>query len=206
MPNLEDVRWASDDITLPNAGVANKLPPSAAIKDNGYDKGQKPTASVFNFWRNAVYDWIVDLDSRTTTGLDLARVYPVGSMYINTTNATNPGDVTMFGFGTWVQTGKGRVLIGEGTSSNDDNGVQRGFSIGDTGGEFDHTLTVSEMPSHSHSGNFWSSTKNEGSTIGPDLDPGDPDGIIDSVDSTGGGQSHNNVQPYLVVYMWVRTA
>ena len=61
----------------------------------------------------------------------LEVVYPVGSTYINTTDDTNPG--TLFGVGTWVRTGQGRVLIGEGEGT-DINAVAETFDIGTTGG------------------------------------------------------------------------
>lgn len=202
MPDLEDVRWASEDITLPEAGVSNKIDPSDAIKDNGYDKGQKPTASNFNFWRNAVYEWIEDLDGRTTAALAIGTVYPVGSVYVNVSDDTNPG--TLFGVGTWVRIGQGRVLIGEGEGT-DENGDDVTFDIGDTGGEYEHTLTVPELPSHNHtvrrdeigSGDGYSLTRT-GNT--------DESLVSDEIGFTGSSQSHNNIQPYLTVYMWSRTA
>jgi hypothetical protein len=66
-------------------------------------------------------------------------VYPVGSIYIATVS-TNPAD--LFGVGTWERIGAGRTLIDAGGS----------FPAGTTGGSDTHTLTVNEMPAHSHSG------------------------------------------------------
>lgn len=71
----------------------------------------------------------------------LDYLHPVGSIYISTTS-TNPG--TIFG-GTWVQWGAGRVPIGINTSDTNFNTVEK------TGGSKTHTITASEMPSHSHS-------------------------------------------------------
>ena len=68
----------------------------------------------------------------------LLQIYPVGSIYISA-NSTNPG--TLFG-GTWKALDQGRVLIGANST----------YKAGATGGEFTHTITTSEMPSHTHTG------------------------------------------------------
>lgn len=68
----------------------------------------------------------------------LLQIYPVGSIYISA-SSTNPG--TLFG-GTWKALDQGRVLIGANST----------YAAGTTGGEFTHTITTSEMPSHTHSG------------------------------------------------------
>lgn len=195
MATLDEARWASNNVTLPGAGTDNKVEPTTALKDNGYDLSQKPTCQEENFWRNAVYEWIQELDGRTITGFQGA--YPVGSIYLNASDSTNPA--TLFGFGTWTRISQGRVLMGEGTGT-DSIGEGRTFNIGETGGEYRHILTVDEMPSHTHT------------DIGAEL--GDADGSpggqgysgSHSTGSTGGSQPHNNIQPYLTVYIWQRTA
>lgn len=73
-------------------------------------------------------------------------VYPVGSIYM-TTNNQDPS--TLFG-GEWVAWGQGRVPVGAGTGK-DSNGVSKEFSPNETGGEYKHTLSASEMPKHNHS-------------------------------------------------------
>ncbi|QFT55577.1 tail fiber protein [Microbulbifer sp. THAF38] len=61
------------------------------------------------------------------------------------------------------------------------------------GGTKGHALTVGEMPPHDHGGaTVWDSTKNEGSSIGPDYDPSDKDGREVSIQSQGGGQEHSH--------------
>lgn len=123
------------------------------------------------------------------TGI-LDLVHPVGSIYISV-SSTNPS--TLFG-GTWERLSD-RFLLGAGTT----------YTGGATGGEATHTLTVDEIPSHRH-------------TVGDDFSSGisGSDDVYTHSASriktnkytsyTGGGQAHNNMPPYLVVYMWKRTA
>jgi hypothetical protein len=123
----------------------------------------------------------------------LAMVYPVGSIYVNATSSTNPA--TLLGFGTWSAFAAGRVMVGNGTSD-------QLFSAGATGGASTHTLTSAEMPSHTHTGTVGTGAFGDftrtAATIAPEGNA--------SVGSTGGGGSHNNLQPYIVVYAWRRTA
>ena len=72
-------------------------------------------------------------------------IYPVGSIYI-TTNNQNPGEYLG---GEWESFGEGRTIVGAGTGT-DENNVQKVFEIEQTGGEYQHILTVDEIPSHSH--------------------------------------------------------
>ena len=84
--------------------------------------------------------------------------------------------------------------------------------VGELGGETTHTLTVDKMPSHSHN----SSISAEGGTKYGLASGGGWEGSVlvgwgaeeraDAVRFTGGSQPHNNMPPYLTVYMWKRTA
>lgn len=136
-------------------------------------------------------------------------LHPVGSIYINATSSTNPG--TLFGFGTWVAFGAGRVPVGfDSTNSLFDTAEE-------TGGSADaivvsHTHTVSDS-GHTHSteavlnvalpggGSTTVLTTNGGSS-----------GTVDTAttgvtnNSTGSSGTNANYQPYITVYMWKRTA
>lgn len=145
-------------------------------------------------------------------------IYPVGAIYISA-SSTNPG--TLFG-GTWDQI-KDRFLLAAGST----------YSAGATGGEATHALTVNEMPSHNHtpanhntagsntnykrqftthlhtdsdstgriqvskdnsSGYYAMTAKISGDIVGTSY-----------TSDTGGGKAHNNMPPYLAVYVWKRT-
>ena len=123
----------------------------------------------------------------------LEKVYPVGSIYINATSATNPG--TLLGFGTWVAFGAGKVIVGLDSSDTDFDTAE------ETGGAKTHTLTTSEIPSHTHS---LSTSDNPGGTGAIEVAGGAPTST-QTTQATGGGGAHNNLQPYIVAYMWKRT-
>ena len=125
------------------------------------------------------------------------KIYPVGSIYISV-NSTNPA--SLFG-GTWEQI-KDRFLLAAGDA----------YAAGSTGGEAMHTLTVDEMPSHCHHSEarafLIDSGKKEGWGAAIRNIAGDYAAIpvTPNVMLTGGSQPHNNMPPYLAVYMWQRTA
>lgn len=123
----------------------------------------------------------------------LEAVYPVGSIYINATTSTNPS--SLLGFGTWTAFGLGRVMVGYTSGDSDFNTLEQ------TGGSKTHTLTVSEMPAHTHTYSALS-----GSGSGADNGTGQGSLTTKTSSSTGGGNAHNNLQPYIVVRMWKRTA
>lgn len=118
-------------------------------------------------------------------------LYPVGSIYISTNANFNPN--TTWG-GTWRKTADGRCLIG----ANDK------YPIRSTGGEATHKLTVSEMPAHKHTVDLYNgvNTGNDGHTSYW----GHLGSTRFNTDSVGQGLAHNNMQPYLAVNIWERTA
>ena len=146
--------------------------------------------------RNLTISGTLTIGSNTATTLQ--AVYPVGSIYINAAVATNPG--TLLGFGTWAAFGAGRVIVGLNAADSDFDTAQ------ETGGSKTHTLTTAELPSHTHTVSIPSS-ENGGSSNDHALFPdGTSSGETFTSGATGGGGAHNNVQPYIVAYMWRRTA
>lgn len=129
------------------------------------------------------------------TPMDIYNLYPIGSIYISVVN-TNPKEY--FG-GTWQSFGSGQVLVGVDTSQTEFNTVMK------TGGEKTHKLIVDEIPSHRHR---VTSYKGNGSTYdGYNARMGN--GVWESniyTTNIGGDKAHNNLQPYITVYMWRRVA
>ena len=130
------------------------------------------------------------------------NAYPVGSIYMNASVSTNPG--TLLGFGTWVEFGEGRMLIGE-------DGT---YSAGDTGGSTTHTLTQANLPDITlkttefvkieetpESAPNGSGTGNKGSSSGSGAAYNKAD-----VETGGSDTPINHLPPYIAVYMWKRTA
>ena len=118
-------------------------------------------------------------------------IYPVGSIYVSTVS-TNPN--TLFGMGVWEAI-EGKFLVGY-----DENDTDFG-TAGSEGGEKKHQLLTTEIPSHTHG---ISAAYGNPGTAAWGITYGNK--ISDSnIGYTGGGEAHNNLPPYLVVYMWKRT-
>lgn len=121
--------------------------------------------------------------------------YPVGSV-VTFGVSTNPGDSSMLGVGTWVAI-SGKVIVGI------DAGQTEFDTLNETGGEKTHTLTTDEIPSHDHILDLGANIGTGGKaldTYGTGATP------TQNTRSTGGGLAHNNLQPYIVKYVWERTA
>lgn len=124
--------------------------------------------------------------------LTAAGAYPVGAIYLSVTD-TDPA--TLFG-GTWERIG-GRFLLGA-----DDT-----YAAGSTGGEAEHTLTIDEMPSHNHSLDNYNTAAGNTTpymTVQAQSKVG-YGGNVQTLNA-GGGKPHNNLPPYLSVYMWKRVS
>ena len=150
------------------------------------------------------YSNITNTSSSVTIEQILDLVYPIGSIYISEKN-TSPE--TLFG-GTWVQI-EDTFLLSAGDT----------YSAGSSGGEASHTLTIAEMPAHTH--NFaqggsafviGSNTNHDHLTLNSGFYSMENGGWfydhrknLSSIASTGNSQAHNNMPPYYTVYMWKRT-
>lgn len=146
----------------------------------------------------------------STPIISVLAAYPVGSIYMSV-NSTDPG--TLFG-GTWARiTGKFLLSATDGGSSGANQ------AAGNTGGEATHTLTVNEMPSHTHvqdqhrhalgRRNVYDGSGSALGVVGYGAGTANDSytGYTTPTNqNTGGGQAHNNMPPYLAVYVWQRTA
>ena len=155
----------------------------------------------------------VDPTVTLTAAQLMSTLYPIGSIYENADVSTNPA--TLLGFGTWAAFGAGRVTVAVNASDTEFD------TLGETGGAKTHTLTVAEMPSHTHGVGTLNRVGNPGvlDSNATNLDdfPGSNGPLkatnqvigtawTGSLDNTGGGGAHNNLQPYITIYRWKRTA
>jgi hypothetical protein len=144
-----------------------------------------------------------DLDIAGNLGSSLVNlIYPIGAVYISV-SSTDPG--TIWSGTTWVSFGAGRTLVGI------DSGDASFDSVEETGGAKTHTLTTAELPAHYHSYyDIWYSLHPYAlwSSAAPQ-NLGGPSTFQQQGRNTGNagsGSAHNILQPYIVTYMWKRTA
>lgn len=135
--------------------------------------------------------------------------YPVGSYYETSDITFNP-NVTWGG--TWILETEGQVHVSAGTNYV----VAGALTNTSDDGEATHTLTIAEMPSHTHiqnqhrhsMGNLWSDGSGSDSKYAMDSKRKNVERFTGYTtptnQNTGGGQAHNNMPPYLAVYVWVR--
>lgn len=126
-------------------------------------------------------------------------LYPIGSVYFSVDN--NP-PTTRFTGTSWTRISEGRFIVGVG-SDKDDGGFTKTFTEGENSGEYQHTLTVAEMPSHTHKLNNFKYVGDRDN----DENKGywDKGGTVQT-ESTGGDLPHNNTPPGFGLYVWQRTS
>lgn len=143
------------------------------------------------YWDDSTKQMVLEYSNGSIADL----IYPVGSIYMSVNNA-NPS--TLFG-GEWVQI-KDTFLLACGDIYSSDGDVATAQH-----GEATHTLTINEMPSHTHSTpSIW----NAGSAVTTSSHVVNwqqhANTDINKISNAGGGQAHNNMPPYMSVYVWKR--
>lgn len=123
-------------------------------------------------------------------------IYPIGSIYM-TVSDTNPFETIKFGV--WEKIENRFLLASSNIHMN-----------GETGGEENHTLSINEMPKHSHKMKYdsigWTALRQSSGTNGIlENNASSYDGQY-STEEVGNGNAHNNMPPYLAVNMWKRIA
>ena len=150
-------------------------------------------------------------NSQLATTAFLATLYPIGTIYSNISDSTNPA--ILFGFGTWVAL-EGVTVIGR-SSTDTTFGT-----AGATGGNKDaivvsHTHSITD-PGHTHvetlsngsgSNTGYLQTSNQSLNRGPS-GPWNTESSVTgiSINSTGSSATNANLPPYVVAYVWKRTA
>lgn len=146
-----------------------------------------------------ILDDSADTTKQITLATLLAMIYPIGSLYFNATDNTNPG--TLFGFGTWVATAVGRVPVGKSASDAEFD------TAGETGGAKTHFhwQTVGM-----DAGNFFGEVDGAGSGHTRVIVQDRSVVTSGSRGTTGtrgdGTYDESSLQPYEVYYIWKRTA
>ena len=139
------------------------------------------------------------------------EAFPVGSVFISVVS-TNPA--TLLGYGTWSAFAQGKMLVGIDSGDTDFDTVE------ETGGAKTHTLTEAELPEHYH--RTWNSVVDSGFNPGStwfgedssvqrttqydDYWGGSVTQSSAKTDTVGNGDAHSIMSPYIVTYMWKRTA
>ena len=213
----EDITLLPSDIgAVPTTRKINNKALATDISLTASDVGAVPTTRTVNgkpLSENVILTYNdVGAVSKTTTingqplegnvvinvESNFLAAYPVGALFF-TTIPTNPG--TLYG-GTWAAWGGGRTPVGVNTADTDFKTVEK------TGGEKTHTLTVDETAPHSHIETVYWNAGGSGTAHPAAIEAGDPrkyGGLVARTENTGGGQAHNNLQPYITCYIWKRT-
>lgn len=153
-------------------------------------------------------------EDKTVTVLDsenfLNKLYPVGAIYL-TWNNNNPGN---FLGGTWVRMAEGRGLFGVGRSTGR-NGFAGNVNEHEEFGDWKHTISVDEMPSHNH-GVYIQNTVGNPQVDAPQWTIAFPNNwkqyssatrlLASSTTNKGGNQTFYIMPPYIGIYVWRRTA
>jgi len=189
--------------------ISNAVSSKANLNDptfTGTPEGPTPTPSTDSSNKLATTSFVQDA---------LQGAYPVGSIYMNATVATNPA--TLLGFGTWIAFGAGKVPVGIDSGDTDFDAVE------ETGGTKDaiiptHTHTATSASTSTDSGHTHSISRGFGASgsggdallSGGGLQSGTSTANITTTTTTtvanaGESATGKNLQPYIVVYMWKRT-
>ena len=156
-----------------------------------------PTIPTANAGTNTTQAASTAFVTAAVAALDAAAinniVYPVGSIYTNMAVATNPN--SLLGMGTWVAYASGLVLVGKAASGTFD-------TLDESLGSETHTLTIAELPAHTHP----ESLHNHGLNGQTTRSGNNGAHTQTTTGSTGSGNAHNNLQPSGTVHMWKRTA
>lgn len=186
----------------------------ATLNDNLYLSYTSKSNRLDGNNRHKGYVFKATNEDKTVTVLDsenfLNKLYPVGAIYL-TWNNNNPGN---FLGGTWVRMAEGRGLFGVGRSTGR-NGLAGNVNEHEEFGDWKHTISVDEMPSHNH-GVYIQNTVGDPQVDAPQWTIAFPNNwkqyssatrlLASSTTNKGGNQTFYIMPPYIGIYVWRRTA
>ena len=199
-----NITLTAQDVSAIASSARNQANGVAGLNESGKliqmptatDVGAVPTSRKIN-GKALTGNITLTVDDIGTSTIFLVS-HPVGSLF-ETTVSTNPG--TLYG-GTWAAWGGGRTPVGVNPADTDFKTVEK------TGGEKTHVLTEAEIAPHSHIETVYWNAGESGTAHPAAIEAGDPrkyGGLVARTENTGGGQAHNNLQPYITCYIWKRT-
>ena len=145
---------------------------------------------------------IDELQKQLTVAQNKVTELPIGSLYVTTNDYKSGAEVkAALGYGTWARFAEGKTLVGMSTKAADPEWTKK---LKTEFGEYDHKLTVAEIPSHTHDLNFVVSNIRGNTRPATQSTSASPSNLVAS--NVGGDKPHNNVQPSTVVAYWLRTA
>lgn len=209
-----DIKATDGTVVLDNGADGTDATFTGAVTGNATTATTTETARAFSVSGDVATAAGVDFDGSSAVDLAVTitntlwdKIYPVGSIYTTTDDSFDPNNSFN---GTWSTYASGRVLVGQNTSDSAFN------AMGETGGAKTHTLTQDEMPSHYHNTNLRVEGGNKtlvSNSLAITVSSGDSLDHLDENSTTstrtsskGGSDPHNNLQPYIVVKYWRRTA
>lgn len=175
---------------VPEYGAGTEYHEFSVVKKSGtYELyGSKTDANTGNALPsqtdNTDWQYLGSLAELVNVGGDL----PVGTIYMNTSDSTNPA--TLLGYGTWVAI-QDRMIIGASGT----------YAAGSTGGSATTTQTTTTLAAHTHGINRATANTGTGAMAGSA-----PVGVFDTTTSTGSGSAMTTISPYYAAYTWRRTA
>ena len=235
-PTNEDVAKAVTSATVANDTVTlihkDATKTTLTVDNVGHAKAAEQDAKGQEIDIAAIKTLITDTVNDAVLATKQA-IFPVGSIYISMTDSRNPAEI--LGFGTWeaLPAGHSLVAVGTATETHGDTTKTFTFEAGKTYGEFEHQLTVGELPSHGHLVRTWNVVNTDSramlyrygrwenytggafrvsgnwdnnvqnSNNAPQGGRGDQAG---TTDGTGDNAYHNNVSPAIAVYIWKRVS
>lgn len=193
--NLADVQGAAQNAADAKNAATNAAASASAASQSASDAEDAAKRAEAAAGVNP-NDYYPKAEADKRFQMPIGYVFEWASVPEQSVDLSTPENVAQyFGYGTWAAFGAGQFLLGAGGS----------YQAGNTGGEAEHTLTIDEIPSHGHNLNGgWG----EGGTSSAKwrADQNRPKANWGNTGTIGGGQAHNNMPPYIVVYRWQRIA